>query len=368
MDILFLSVSAGGGHMKAAESLKSYVEETLPGSRTILLDSLRYINPIIDKVVVGGYLGTLKSTPKLYGKLYELTETDDNFSEVWQTMNRIISYKIKRLIRQFKPEIVVCTHPFTSQMVTGLKKSMPKMPKIATIMTDFAPHSFWLREGVDAYIVSHEGMKFEMINQGIPKKTIYPLGMPVGREFQNECNKKEVRKSLGLDENKTTLLIMGGSLGFGDIREVFLDLINSPRPIQLIVVTGQNKSLYKQIRKYCIGSHMTIKLFGYANNISELMSASDLLISKPGGMTISEALTKCLPTILISPIPGQEEKNSQFLLNSGIAARLYHKQNIEEVLFQVLDNPLRLKHMHEMCRYYARPNACKEIVELLKQL
>lgn len=367
MNILFLSVSAGGGHMKAAEALKAYVEESFTGSKTLILDTLRYINPIINKLVIGGYLSTVQITPKLYGKLYDLAEAGENISEVSQVINRIISYKIKRLVRQFVPDIIVCTHPFTSQMVAKLKIQANIHPKIVTILTDFIPHSFWLHEGVDAYIVAHPAMKYEMIAKGVKEETIFPLGIPISKRFLDPMNKADTRNSLGL-ANKTTVLLMGGSLGFGDIKEVFTGLAESSRDLQLIVVAGQNRELYKKIRKYSNRIGKVIKVFGYTEKIPELMSASDLLVSKPGGMTISEALVKRLPMVLISPIPGQEEKNARYLLNGGAAARLYPKQNIEEVLYQVLDMPVRYNHMREMCGYLAHPNACQDIGKLLEEL
>lgn len=367
MNILFLSVSAGGGHMKAAESLKSYIEEIYSGSKTILLDSLKYINPVMNKLVIGGYLSTVQITPKLYGMLYDLAEIGENISEASQILNRIISFKIKRLVRQFVPDLIVCTHPFTSQMVTKLKIQSKINPKIITILTDFMPHSFWLHEGVDAYIVSHPGMKYEMISRGIEEKIIHPLGIPISKRFLEPLNKTEARDNLGL-ANKTTILLMGGSLGFGDIKEVFTGLAESRRDLQLIIVAGQNKDLYKQIRRYSNRVDKVIKVFGYTDKIPELMSASDLLVSKPGGMTISEALVKKLPMILISPIPGQEEKNARYLLNSGVAARIYPKQNIEEVLYQVLDVPSRYNQMKEMCSHLAHPNACPDIGKLFEEL
>ncbi|MGE5472933.1 MAG: MGDG synthase family glycosyltransferase [Ignavibacteriales bacterium] len=367
MNILFLSVSAGGGHMKAAEALKAYVEESFEGSKTILLDTLKYINPIINKLVIGGYLSTVQITPKLYGRLYDLAEAGENISEVSQIINRIISYKIKRLIRQFVPDVIVCTHPFTSQMVAKLKNQTNIHPKVVTILTDFIPHSFWLHDGVDAYIVAHPAMKYEMISKGIKEETIFPLGIPISKKFLEPLNKSEARNNLGL-ANKTTILLMGGSLGFGDIKEVFTGLAESRRDLQLIVVAGQNKELYKKIRKYSNRVDKVIKVFGYTDKIPELMSASDLLVSKPGGMTISEALVKKLPMVLISPIPGQEEKNARYLLNGGAAARLYPKQNIEEILYQVLDMPVRYNHMKEMCGHLAHPNACQDIGKLLKDL
>ena len=367
MDILFLSISAGAGHMKAAEALKSYIDEKYPNSRTMVLDSLRYINPIMNKLIIGSYINTLKSTPKIYGKLYEIAESGDNLSDVSQSMNKIISYKIKRLIREFMPDLVVCTHPFPLQMVTNLRRQAKVKSKIVTLLTDFMPHPFWLHDVVDAYIVAHPGMKFEMIKRGISDDIIFPLGIPVSQKFLQHYDKSEIRKELGLLD-VTTILIMGGSLGFGEIKETFATLLNSKQELQLILVAGKNTKLIRQIEKYSLDTHKSVKIYGYTDKIPELMSASDFIISKPGGMTISEALVKNLPLILISPIPGQEEKNARFLQNSGAAVRIYPKQSIEEVLFQVMDNPLKIRHMKETAQQLARPNACKDIVELFEKL
>ena len=367
MNILFLAISAGAGHIKAAESLKSYIEENHPNYKTVLVDTLRYINPVINKLIIGSYINTLKKTPKIYGKLYEIAESGENLSDVSSSVNRIISCKIRRLIREFQPDLVVCTHPFPLQMLTNLKKKALVKCKIVTILTDFIPHSFWLQKEVHAYIVAHPGMKFDMIKKGINEEIIYPLGIPVSQNFLNNYNKTKIREVLGL-EDITTILIMGGSLGFGELKETFITLLNSPKNLQLILVAGKNLKLINTLEKYVSSTSKTVKLYNYTDKIPELMSASDLIISKPGGMTISEALIKGLPLILISPIPGQEEKNAHFLQNSGVAARIYPKQNVEEVLYEILDNPLRIKHMKEMAQYLARPNACKDIVNLFNHL
>jgi processive 1,2-diacylglycerol beta-glucosyltransferase len=367
MNILFLSVSAGGGHMKAAEALKSYIEEKYPESRTMVLDSLKYINPILDKLIIGSYINTLKTTPKIYGKLYEIAETGDNLSEVSQNVNKILSYKIKRLIREFIPDLVVCTHPFPLQMATNLKKQGKIKTKIAAVLTDFIPHPFWLHDEVDAYIVAHSGMKFEMINKGIKEEIIYPLGIPVSKNFTQPLDKSQMRKELDL-KDIPTVLIMGGSLGFGQMKDTFLTFLNTPKVLQLVVVTGKNTKLMRQVKKYSALSPKSVKIFGYTDKISELMSASDLIVTKPGGLTVSESLIKQLPMILISPIPGQEENNARFLQNSGVAARIYPKQNVEEVLYQLLDNPLRIRHMKEMAQHLARPNACEDIVKLFNDI
>jgi processive 1,2-diacylglycerol beta-glucosyltransferase len=364
MKLLFLSLSAGGGHAKAAESLVEYIESNNHDVQTLVIDTLKYINPMINKLVVGSYLSALKNTPKIYEKLYEIAENSDNLTDGNNPINRILSEKLRKLINDYYPDIIICTHPFPTQMVSDLKRRGKINFKIMSIVTDFIAHPIWLYPEVDFYIIADEGMKYDLISKGISPDVIYPYGIPVSSRFSVNYNRNQVRKHFGL-KNMTTVLLMGGSLGFGDIEDVFLDLINSSLELQVVVVTGSNHKLKEEIEKYVDISSKPIKILSYTNQIPELMSVSDFIVTKPGGLTISEALVKNLPIILISPIPGQEEKNARFLLNMGAAVRIYEKDNIDIILKQLINNPKRLSHMIEMSKILGKPNAGKDIAQLI---
>lgn len=369
MDTLILSVSAGGGHMKAAEAIKECIESKYPQSRTLIVDTLRYVNPIVDKFIVGGlYLNTVKNAPVLWGLLYELAESGDNMTDFSKAVNKLLSVKIKNLISDFRPSVIVCTHPFPLQMLSNLKKKGKVDVPTAAILTDYASHPFWLYEHIDAYVVAHDYMKYEVEKRNIPEEIIHPFGIPVSKSFLKKSDSAAILRELNLEEDKLTVLMMGGSLGFGEVRDTFQSLLNSKKDIQIIAITGKNLKLKRQLEKYSQHSKKKVIIMSYTNRVADLMDISDLIITKPGGMTIAESLVKELPIIIISPIPGQEERNAHFLTNVGAAARILDTDDVDAVLNQILDNPLRIKHMKEMCRFLAKPNSSQDTVSLLEKL
>ncbi len=365
MDVLFLTVAAGGGHVKAAEALKEKIEDVYPGSRTLIVDTFRYVNPIINKLVIGSYLNTVKATPQIYGKLYELAESGDNMYDLSRNINKMLSHRIKNLIREFKPDIIVCTHFFPLQMLSGLKKKKVVNIPVVAVLTDFVTHSFWVHDCIDAYVVAHQYMKVEMENRGVSPDIVFPYGIPVSADFLKKKNRAEIRKEFDL-EDKPTVLIMGGSLGFGEVRDTFLNMLNSKKDIQIIVITGKNERLKNKLDKFSVNATKKVKVFSYTNRVADIMDAADFIITKPGGMTISEALVKELPIFIISPIPGQEERNAQYLVNNGAAVRIY--ESAYSAIDQIIDNPLRIKHLTEMARHLSKPHAAEDIVGLMKSL
>ncbi|MCX7746071.1 MAG: UDP-N-acetylglucosamine--LPS N-acetylglucosamine transferase [Clostridia bacterium] len=367
MDVLFLSVSAGGGHVKAAEAIKEVVDKRYPNSRTLIVDTFKYINPIVDKLIIGSYLNSLKTTPQIYGMLYNMSETGDNLNDFSKTVNKLLSYRIKTLINEFKPSIIVCTHFFPLQMISNLKrKNKVDIPTVA-ILTDFVTHPFWFHDYTDAYVVAHEYMKLQMVKRGIPEKIIHPIGIPVASGFLQKKDRKEILKELRLDE-KLTFLIMGGSLGFGEIKDTFSSLINCKKDLQVIAITGKNVKLKRYLEKSCINTNKKVRILSYTNRVADLMEISDFIITKPGGMTITESLVKELPIFIISPLPGQEERNAHFLINIGAAARILENEDMENILSQVVDNPLRVRHMKEITKFLAKPNSSSDTVDLLEKL
>lgn len=367
MDVLFLSVSIGGGHMRAAEAVKEAILHRYPNSRALVVDALKYANPIVEKLIVGGYLNAVKNTPRIYEKLYQFSESTKNMRDFKKTFDKLPSFKIKGLINEFNPDVIVCTHPAALFMLSNYKrKHTLHIPSVA-LLTDFAVHTLWIHDYISAYIVAHEYMKQDMIKKGIPQEIIHPLGIPVSDSFLKRRDRRITLSEHGLEDIET-LLIMGGSLGFGEISDIFKSLLSFEKDIQIIVITGRNIKLKVQLEKLALGSSKKVKILSYTNKVSDFMDAADFLITKPGGLTISEALVKELPMIIISPIPGQEERNAYFLINNGAAVRILDNNDINDVLLQLMDNPLRIRHMKEMSRHLARPEAGNAIVNLLKTL
>ncbi|GAA0728307.1 glycosyltransferase [Clostridium malenominatum] len=369
MKVIIFSVSAGAGHAKAAEAVKNHIEFNNPNSEVIIIDTLKYINPIIDKVVIGGYLKSLKISPAIFGKLYDYTETDYGLALISAKLNEIMTFKLIPLIHDFDPDIMIATHPFPTEMLSILKTKHKTEVPIVSILTDYAPHSFWIHPSIDAYVVSTADMIEDICVKGIPKDSIYDLGIPTNRDFLIKYNKRDTLGEMGLSPHVKTLLIMGGSLGLGKIEEVYEDLLKVNNELQIIVVTGNNKKLYNDLIKYHnikIGNKKT-HIIGFTNKVNKYMQASDLLLTKPGGLTITEALICNLPMALFSPIPGQEEKNAEFLLKNNLAVYLKENQ-ITSIIEDLLREEKYLEEMKKNTIKFSKPYAGQNLYILLDEL
>jgi processive 1,2-diacylglycerol beta-glucosyltransferase len=365
MKVLALTISAGKGHSRAAEALKEYYAKHYESVEMEIVDALKYINPLVDKLIVGSYLKSLKKTPLLYGKLYEYAESDDTISSVSGLVNDFLSIKIKNLLEEYNPDVVLCTHPFPLEMLSILKRKGKTSVPTAAILTDYAPHPFWFYSHIDAYIIPHEDFIQDLVEKGIAKDTIYPLGIPVCEGFFKDIDKSEARRSLGIDEKKLTILMMGGGLGIGNIKTIFENLAFSALDLQLIACTGSNLKLKNQLIDISSRCNKKTLIYDYTDNISLLMSACDILVTKPGGLTITEALIKNVPIVITSTIPGQEEKNADYLLNNGLAARVKNSDSIVTIIKQLTESKIRLQCMKQMAKEKCKPNATRDICELL---
>lgn len=368
MDILFLSISMGAGHLKASEALNEYVIKRYPHSRTLIVDTFKYISPAAHKVFVDGYLKIIRHRPGIYGLLYKMSELSNNISILSKLVSRLLSFKIEKLIEEFHPSLIVCTHPFPLQMVSCLKADNKINMPLVAVFTDYVSHPFWLQDNVEAYIVGHEKIKKDMIAKGVPPDKVFSCGIPVSPGFLKTNAKKIVRKNLGLDD-EFTLLIMGGSLGFGEIEKVFLSLLNNfDRDMQIIIVAGKNQHLKNRLDMLKKNSNRKVLILGYTDNISELMDASDIIITKPGGMTVSEALAKGLPMVIISPIPGQEERNADFLISNGVALKTTDTDTFKRALGELINNPDKLNSMKKKCSDLIDAKGGQEIMRLMENL
>ncbi|MEG2893788.1 MAG: glycosyltransferase [Clostridium sp.] len=368
MKILALTVSAGNGHNKAAESIKDYLTSHFDNIEVEIFDTLKYINPVLDKVVVGSYLTSVKNTPSLYGKLYEYAETEDAVSNISGFVNDILSIKLKKLLARKKPDLVYCTHPFPVEMLSILKRKHKVDIPVVAILTDYAPHSFWFYNHIDAYVIPHEDFIPEVREKGVAKSSIYPLGIPIQDNFLEPMDSKSIREELGLDPDKLTLLLMGGGLGLGHLPDIYKELCFSSLDLQFIICAGNNTKLKNQLEQLQSRTLKKTIIYGYTNDIHRLMSASDLLVSKPGGLTISETLVKGLPLIITSTIPGQEEKNADYLVNNGIAARIKDFSELIHLIHQLSNSKLRLGHMREMAIEKSKPYSTRDIANLIIEI
>lgn len=368
MNILILSASTGGGHMRASKAIESYMLKQDKDINVKIVDSLLYISPILNKTITSGYVYLATKTPKLYGKLYDLSNKDRKFSNFVTRINNIFANKLLPLIDDFKPDVIITTHPFPTEMVSRLKlKNEINIPLIC-IMTDYAPHKAWLSEKVDAYIVANDDMVAKMVAQGVSEEHIYPYGIPVDEVFFEEKEKQLVLEELNLDKNLPTILMMAGSFGVANVFDIYANIIDIDLDFQIILVTGKNKKLYNQFEEVVGNSPKNTKLIYFTNEINKFMQASDIIITKPGGLTVTEALACNIPMAIFDAIPGQEEENAEFLIKHNMAVRISDGNSCREAIVRLLEDNGKLENMKEACKSFDKNDSSKNIFLLLNEL
>ena len=366
MNILIMSVTAGFGHMATASAIKAALEER--GAKAEIVDTLKYISPLLEKTVADGYLFSTKHLPRVYRRAYDILDKknkDTSSTDVFQ--NIIIPEKFVSMIENSKPDLIICTHIFSAQIINMLKTKGRLRVRAIGVITDYTIHPMWQNvEHIDYIITASELLTLQAIKKGIPKERIVPLGIPANPKFNKSIPKTEARDKLGLDPDRPTILIMSGSMGFGRMAKTLETLEKLNLGVQIMTVCGTDKRQYNSLSKKNYGEH--IKLYAFVDNIDEMMDAADFIITKPGGLTVTESLIKGLPMIMYNPIPGQEERNVDFLLNNGLALKASKHLPLDEAIFYLLERPERIELLRESIRLLAKPNAAADIADFTIKL
>ncbi len=369
--ILIFYGSYGGGHLSAARNIKEYIDNNYTDTETCLVDCIEYINKTLNKITTKAYSGMAKKARWVWKKVYYGAEKGP-LSKVNDEAQKFMSLKLNKLLQNYKPDLIISTHPFSSHMCAVLKQKKKINSKIATVLTDYAPHSQWLMHPayIDYFFVAHDGMKANLLKRGIKENQIKVTGIPLSNRFLANYNKEKILSEFNLLPNKKIILFFAGGeqgLGKDNIFIILKSIINSFDNLQVVAISGKNKKIKKQFDKIVLETNSTdsVKILQYTNKVPELMSISDLVITKPGGLTTTESLASGLPIIVINPIPGQEEENAEFLENKGVAVWLKKHDNIEQKLFDILNNPYKLHSMKVNARLLAKKNSTKDICETL---
>lgn len=235
-------------------------------------------------------------------------------------------------------------------------------------MTDFCVHQFWLYKNIDIYFTANDLLKKEMVNQGLLEERIFSTGIPVGYDFRLEYNREDLLKKLKLEDDVPVALLMGGGLGLGGVKDALCQLERLKKNIQILVITGANVSLWSEMNEYAQHSKHKIFVWGYSHNIQEFMSVSTFLISKPGALTISEALTRELPMILHDPIPGPEVDNAKFISENGAAVWVKHQDTLDAVVREVLSDATILPKLKANAKNLKKPFAADNIADIVANM
>lgn len=369
--VMIFYASYGGGHLSAARSIKEYIETNYPNIEVQLVDCMYYVNKFFDKVTTTAYSEMAKKIPQTWGKVYWYSQSGP-IAQISTTSNKLLSKKLNNLLQDFTPDLIITTHPFASTMCAYLKKQGKLNSKIATVLTDYAPHEQWLvfNEYVDYYFVSHEGMKKQLCNTGISKEKVYATGIPLSNKFLLKYDKAQILHSFGLTTDKKTVLFFGGGkygLGKTQTLDIFKALVHCPNNIQVVAISGQNPKM-KECFEQVVSEQKrqdSVKILEYTDKIPQLMSISDLVVTKPGGLTTTESLASGLPIVVINPIPGQEEENATYLEKNKVAIWIKKGDNVEEILNNLFSNPDKMQEMKIRARLISKKNSTRDICKIL---
>ena len=354
MKILILSASIGSGHTKAAEAIGKVLNCDFE-IVDFTAKEISTLNWLAKKI----YLAALKFIPDLYDKIYNFMGAKQTGTLTRFLTSTLMYFPFVRLLKKFSPDVIICTHPFPEAAASLWKFLHAKSARkflLSTVLTDYSLHEIWIYSEVDIYFVATEKMKNELAEHSRQSQEIYAFGIPIDLEFG--------RQEIISREEKLTILIMGGGLGLGSIEETLLELENVSDRLKIIVVTGQNEKLFSRLKNFK-SKHET-KFLGNVDNISELMKSADLLITKPGALTMTEAFAVGLPMILHSPIPGPESKNAEYAIKNGAAISV-GEEKISAAVEQFIKFPERLTEMKLNAKKISKSNAAEKISKLLAE-
>ena len=381
--VLIMSASTGGGHNRAAKAMKDEIEKKCIDGEHItceIIDSLKLINTTMDKIISSGYEKSAKYTPKAWGGVYKMSDANIVSKHEYKgnLFNTLLASKLKKLLKERKPDLIIGTHPFPMIALSTLKKKYPYrnafnsffVPPLISVLTDYTAHSTYIQDEIDYYIAGDEYVKEVLISEGVDGDKIKPYGIPVEKSFLEHREKSVVLEELGLAPDKFTVLLMGGSFGAGNIKDTLKELLEIDRDFQIIVITGRNETLKEKLEK-SLEKHdidKNISILGFTQDMNDILSAVDIIVSKPGGLTTTECLLKELPMIIPYYIPGQEEENMDFLSNCGAALRTSKKFTISVLLKVLIDNPMRMELLKNNIKSVKKQNTAEDIANLVSHI
>lgn len=371
MRILIATETAGGGHLAAAAALEEAWLALRPKDTVERLDLVKLFSPLHKKIHAAGYEKLVARAPELWGMIF--AKTDD--PKVARRLNRIKGLfpsrarrRFEKIITDFKPDVVLCTHYEPVEALAEMRREQKvKAPFVVSVITDFEAHALWMDQDVDLYCVAAEETKARLIARGAADAKAVATGIPIGAKFAAKVDALAVRRTLGLRDDLPTLLVLSGGFGMGPVGKILTALDKVPQAFQTVVVCGRNEELRRDLAAQD-RKHPT-RVLGFASNMHELMTVADLILTKPGGLTSSEALALGKPLFILDPIPGQEAANSDFLLERGAATKV---NRMEDLPFRI-EQLLGAKKLGEMAkaakalgRLKSAEAVCKEVLARIK--
>jgi processive 1,2-diacylglycerol beta-glucosyltransferase len=371
--VLLLSASAGAGHVRAAQAIEKAFKQTSKGETPERIvqhfDVLGYTNKVFRHLYSRAYIDLVNNLPEVPGWIYDKLDTPWKNERRRLALDKLNTRPFVKLLREYQPDLIVCTHFLPAEIVSWLRAKERLKSRQVIVVTDFDVHAMWLVHHYEHYFVAIDEARVYLEALGIPPQKITVSGIPIDPVFALKKNKREMRVKHGLAPDRATILLSAGGEGVGSVDALINALLQLHHQVQIVAICGRNAELKKRLTRMAArikpDSAVLLKPFGYTLEMDELMTASDLVVGKPGGLTTSEALAKGLVFVIVNPIPGQEERNSDHLLEAAVAIRCNNLPALSYKLDRLLADPARFSSMQANARRMGRPNAAKDIVAQL---
>src|SRR5215831_18068994 len=370
--VLLLSASAGAGHVRAAEALEKAFKETRGDTEVRHLDVLAYTNKVFRHLYAKAYIDLVNKMPEVPGWIYDKLDKPWKNERRRLALDKLNTRPFVKLLREYQPDLIVCTHFLPAEIVSWLKAKERISSRQAIVVTDFDVHAMWLCHYFEQYFVAIDEARVYLEKLGIPSSKITVSGIPIDPVFVQRKDKREMREKHGLPQDRTTLLVSAGGFGVGSLIPLITVLLELRGPAQIIAICGRNQALKRRLERLAkdlpAWHRVGITVVGYTQEMDEYMTAADMVVGKPGGLTTSEALAKGLVSVIVNPIPGQEERNSDHLLEEGVGIRCNILPALAYKIDTLVDDRDRFANMQQHVAKLARPRAAYDIVSKLLSL
>jgi processive 1,2-diacylglycerol beta-glucosyltransferase len=364
--VLILSASAGAGHVRAAQALEKAFAVRGAARQIRHEDALNFTSPMVRGLYSKGYIDMVNHAPTILGILYDKADRPWKDEENRLAFDRLNTRPLSKLLQSYSPDLVVCTHFLPSEIISYLLCKKKIKARHAITVTDFDVHAMWLCRHFDDYFVAMDETREHLQHLGVPGQRVTVSGIPIDPVFVEPKSKESMRAKLGLRQDLPVILMSAGGYGVGPVEEMLKSLQTMRHAVQVLALCGRNADLKERLESFAENpGNVIIKPVAFTDAIDEYMAASDLLLGKPGGLTTSEALAKGLAFVVVNPIPGQEERNSDHLLEEGVAIRCNNLPTLAYKIDRLLDDPARLAAMHANARDLGRPDSALAIVDRL---
>ena len=363
-----LSVSAGAGHVRAADAVVKAASTAKPPLIATHLDLLTLVPKDFRKLYGEQYIRLVEKLPQLWSYLYSTTDRpsrDSLIGKLKRAAEKLNTRKLNAEIERFAPDVILCTHFLPAELLSRQKSKGRSLPPLWVQVTDFDVHALWVHSHVDRYCVANEEVAFRLADRGVPRERITVTGIPVMPQFSAPLDRAICAGELGLKPETFTVLMMAGGAGVGGLDTLAERVLRLPDPPQLVALAGRNAELLQRLK--ALARQHPGKLFplGFTTTVERVMTAADLVVTKPGGLSVSECLAKQRPMLLVSPIPGQEERNADYLLESGAAIKAVDGATLVFKLANLMAEPARLAAMSAAAARIGRPGAAADVVALI---